>query len=66
MHPIDEDLVDHNTVLRAGQALARVIAARHDASLPGAAHDRYAWSRPAIYDPVRSMIEDATGIELEA
>ncbi|MCP4306944.1 MAG: hypothetical protein GY788_19110, partial [bacterium] len=47
-------------------ALARVIAARHDASLPGAAHDRYAWSRPAIYDPVRSMIEDATGIELEA
>ncbi|MEO1018897.1 MAG: phosphotransferase [Pseudomonadota bacterium] len=63
VRPIDEDLVRYYLVLRAGRALARVVASRYGNDIRGAAHDVYAWAQPAVYEAVRNLIRDETGLD---
>ena len=63
---IDENLVAYYTVLRGGHALARVIAARSRPPPPDAAHQGYSWSRSSVYETVRNIIAERTGIDVGA
>lgn len=60
---LDEQLVRYYTVLRAGHAMARVMAAQYGTDVPGAAHDGYAWSHPPIYQAIRRLVRDETGLD---
>lgn len=59
---VDGALVRYYTVLRAGRAMARIVAAQHGAELRGAAPDGYAWSQPRPYAAIRKVIRDETGL----
>jgi aminoglycoside phosphotransferase (APT) family kinase protein len=61
---LDGALLRYYAVLRAGRAMARVVAARQGADVRGAAPDGYAWSRPRPYAANRKVIRDETGLEV--
>jgi len=59
---VDGALVRYYTVLRAGRAMARIVAAQHGSDLRGAAPDGYAWSQSRPYAAIRKVIRDETGL----
>ena len=61
--PINEELVGYYIVLRAGHALAKVVAARYGSDVRGTAHDGYSWARPLVYEHVRELVRDRTGVD---
>ena len=59
---LDGALLRYYTVLRAGRAMARIVAAQHGTEVRGAAPDGYAWSQPRPYAAIRKVIRDETGL----
>ncbi len=64
LQTLDDALIDYYSVFRITHAYAKVLGRKHGVDLPYVDNDGYAWDRPDMYDFIKKLVGETTGIEM--
>lgn len=64
LQTLDDALIDYYAVFRITHAYAKVLGHKYGVNLPQVDNDGYAWDRPDMYDFVKKLVGETTGIQL--